>query len=208
MLERLRELISENRNRDSFFKLIGRHFPKVSVEFLLIERAYDVASIAFSEKYRDSGAKYFEHLLAVAVIVVEYLRVRDANIIAAALLHDIIEDIDGWTQERLAIELNREISQNVWWVTKPDVSEHLGDKEARNRAYHQKLGDATRDSMKIKLADRLHNMITLWSTNEEKQRRKVRETQDFYLSLAEKHTLLIHELEEAIHEVMNSWDKT
>lgn len=205
MLERIRTLILENRGRDSFFKIIGRHFPKVSKEFLLIERAYDVASLAFSEKYRESGEQYSEHLLSVAIIDVEYLRVRDANIIASALLHDIIEDIPGWSQERLALELNPGVSEHVWWVTKPDIAEYAGDKEARNHAYHQRLSDAPRDAMKVKLADRLHNMITLWSTNEDKQRRKVRETQDFYLPLAEKHIILIHELEDAVREVMSSW---
>lgn len=205
MLNRIRVLIDENRGRERFFVLIGRHFPRGSTQYLQIERAYDIASIAFQERYRDSGEKYFEHLLAVAIIVIEYLRVRNADIIASALLHDIIEDIAGWDQERIALELNAHVSQIVWWVTKPDVQIFNGDKEARNRKYHQNLGNAPREAVIVKLADRLHNMITLWSTEPEKQRRKVRETQDFYLPLAESHIILIHELEAAIQEVMSLW---
>jgi (p)ppGpp synthase/HD superfamily hydrolase len=57
----------------------------------------------------------------------------------------------------------------------------------------------------IKLSDRLHNLITPWGVDEDKQRRKVRETQDFYLSLAEKEVILIHEIEQVLIEIMNSW---
>lgn len=154
---------------------------------------------------RESGERYFEHLRSVSLILILYLRVRNADVIAAALLHDILEDIDGWTQDRVALVFNQKVAELVFLVSKEDISKYNGDNEERNRDYHRKLGTAVRDAVIIKLADRLHNIITLWGTSKEKQRRKVRETQDFYLPIAEKHFILVHELEAALKEVMESW---
>ena len=205
MLDRVRMLITERTSRIKFFQLVDQRFPRGSAEYQLIERAYSTSKDAFRSLQREGGERYFEHLRAVALILMVHMRVRDANIIAAALLHDIIEDIDGWSQDRVAVEFNRSVAQLVWWVTKPDVMEYDGDKEARNRAYHQNLNRAPREALMIKLADRLHNLITLWDVDAEKQRRKVRETQDFYLSLAEKEIILIHEIEQALIEIMKAW---
>lgn len=205
MLERLRKLINEHKDRAAFFKLVGRLFPQGSDEYLLIERAYTTAKDAFRPHQREGGERYFEHLRCVALIVAVHLRVKDANVIAAALLHDIIEDIPGWSHDRVAVEFNRTVAQLVWWVTKPSVELYGGDKAARNRAYHQNLMRAPRVALVVKLADRIHNLLTLWDVDEEKQRRKILETQDFYLPLAEKEILLIHEMEVAIAETMNGW---
>jgi GTP pyrophosphokinase len=135
----------------------------------------------------------------------EHLRIKDADIIAAALLHDLVEDVGDWSHDRVRLEFSNDIAQLVWWLSKPPVAEYSGDKEARNRAYHENLRRAPREAVAIKLADRLHNVLTLWATPNEKQIRKVRETQDFYLPLAECFTLLIHEIEDALREVMDSW---
>jgi GTP pyrophosphokinase len=136
------------------------------------------------------------------------MRVRDANIIAAALLHDIVEDIQNWSQDRVTTEFNQAVGELVWWVSKPSLTLFKGDKEARNRMYHQNLTRAPRAALLIKLADRLHNLLTMWGCDEEKQRRKVVETQDFYLPLAEKEFALIHELEAAINELTASWNES
>ncbi|MCR4286066.1 MAG: HD domain-containing protein [Candidatus Kaiserbacteria bacterium] len=202
MLERIRGFLTKHPDRAAFFRIIGRYFPRFSPEYLLIEKAYKTAKDAFRSEVREGGERYFEHLRAVALILILYLRVRDANVIAAALLHDIVEDIEFWNQERIALEFNPAVAQLVFLVTKDDVVLYDGDKEARNREYHRKLATASREAIIIKLADRLHNIITLWVTSEDKQRRKVRETQDFYLPLAETHIILIHELEAALEEVM------
>ena len=206
MLLRIENIFAANSSRKEFFAIVGRHFPIFSEEYVLIEKAYDTAKNAFRLHLRDDGAtRYFEHLRGVALILMEYLRIRDANVIAAALLHDIIEDIEGWNEERLALRFNKGVAQLVWWVTKPSVDLYSGDKEARNRAYHQNLGCAPRWAIIIKLADRLHNLLTLWAVPEEKQRRKVRETQDFYLQLAEKEIVIVHEIEAVIVRIQGSF---
>jgi (p)ppGpp synthase/HD superfamily hydrolase len=208
MLERVRKIFSQYVDRVAFFAIIGRFFPKFSPEYKLIGDAYDTVLKEFeSAKPRETGEPYFEHLRCVALILLIHLRVRDANVIAAALLHDIMEDIPGWDQDRLALKFNAEISRLVFWVSKPHYSLYGGDKEARNRDYHHKLSTAPRLAVLIKLADRLHNVMTLWASEHDKQKRKIRETQDFYLPLAEAHTVLIHELEDAVYEVMKSWPK-
>ena len=205
MLEMIRVFLTLHPDREAFFTLIGRFFSKFSAEYALIEKAYNTSKDAFRKEVRESGERYFEHLRSVSLILILYLRVRNADVIAAALLHDILEDIDGWTQDRVALAFNKRIAELVFLVSKEDISKYNGDKEERNRDYHRKLGTAVRDAVIIKLADRLHNIITLWGTSKEKQRRKVRETQDFYLPIAEKHTILVHELEAALKEVMQSW---
>jgi (p)ppGpp synthase/HD superfamily hydrolase len=170
-----------------------------------IENAYNTAKDAFREIERENGERYFEHLRCVALILMVYLRVRDANVIAAALLHDIIEDIKNWSQERIATHFNQIVGELVWWVSKPSITSFDGDKEARNRAYHQNLTRAPRNALLIKLADRLHNLITLWGMSVEDQKRKISETQDFFLPIAENEIILIHEIEAAIAEVRASW---
>ncbi len=205
MLERVRKVFDGRENRRSFFETVGWYFPKGSADYRLIERAYDTAKDAFRDEKREGGDRYFEHLRAVALIVMRYMRVKDANVIAAALLHDIVEDIEHWSQERLALEFNQEVGELVWWVSKPALVHFKGDKEARNRAYHTNMTRADRKALIIKLADRLHNLLTLWNCDQEKQRRKVEETQHFYLPLAEKEFLLVHELEAAINELVKSW---
>lgn len=207
MLDRIRKLYEGRENRVSFFETVSWYFPKGSADSNLIERAYSTAKDAFRDKEREDGERYFEHLRAVALIVMRYMRVRDANVIAAALLHDIVEDISNWSQERVAIEFNQEVGELVWWVSKPSLILFKGDKDARNRMYHQNLTRASRKALLIKLADRLHNLLTLWNCDEDKQRRKVEETQHFYLPLAEKEFVLIHELEAAINELTASWKR-
>lgn len=206
MLTKVKLLLENNKDRASFFKEVSKFFPEGSDDYSLIEKAYATSKDAFRDKYRDDGqTRYFEHLRAVTLIVFVYLRVRDPDIIAASLLHDIIEDVEVWSQSRVALEFNRRISQLVWWVTKPQVEVYNGDKEARNRAYHQNLRRAPREALIIKLSDRLHNMLTLWETTEDKQKRKVVETQDFYLPIAEEQVMLIHELETALSEIESTW---
>lgn len=207
MLERIRKVLCEKNNRPAFFGVVGRYMPKGSDDYRLIEHSYDIAYREFEEIYRDSGEQYFEHLQGVALIIMVHLRIRDASMISAALLHDIIEDKEDWSSERLALEFNQTVSDYVWWMSKPSIHKFKGNKEARNRAYHQNLNRAPRQPRIIKLADRLHNSMTMWDYPVRKQKRKVAETQDFYLPIAESEIVLIHEIETAMTELRDSWSK-
>lgn len=207
MLERIRELFELYGDRESFFSVIGSYYPPGSDAYQLIAKAYDSGKATFQHVKREGGDRYFEHLRGVTLIILIHLRIRDPNVIAAGLLHDSVEDFKEWTRERVALEFNQKISELVWWVSKPDVVDYDGNEEARNRAYHANLQNAPREAVIVKLADRLHNLLTQGDTPKPKRIRKVAETRDFYLPLAEKEIVLIHEIEAAIDRVLAGLEK-
>lgn len=199
----VRELLQKEHNRDSFAKLIGKFYPKTDIRYKDIIRAYSVAKDAFRHIPRDGGDRYFEHLRAVALILIEYLFVHDHQMIVAALLHDIVEDIGEWNFDRLTNEFGERVSELVWWVTKPKEAE-FKNKAERDRHYHQQLHErAPRDAIVIKLADRLHNLVTMWEVSPEKRERKILETENFYLPLAVREMILIHEIQAILNELKN-----
>jgi (p)ppGpp synthase/HD superfamily hydrolase len=191
-------LLSRAENRERFFARIAEIFPRSDARFKLIERAYETGKAAFRNRVRDSGERYFEHLRATTLILIVYLRVRDADVIAAMLLHDIVEDISGWSIERVAREFNERIAQYVYWVTKPKLGGQFKTPEDVDRKYHRQLGEAPREAIMMKTCDRLHNLITMWKQKQPRMRRKISETRDFILPLAEQHQLLIHEIEDVL----------
>ncbi len=202
---KLEFLHSHKENKELFFERIAEIFPKSDARYKLIEHAYDTAKKAFRLRKRDDGTRYFEHLRAAALIGIVYLRLRDANLIAAILLHDIIEDTP-WTRDRLAHEFNEDVADLVWWVSKPEISKVLPTKEDVDRKYHRQLRNAPRRAIIIKMCDRLHNLITLWSQKIEKMRDKVVETRDHIIPLAEEHQLMIHEIEDVLRMVEKRYD--
>lgn len=161
----------------------------------IVERAYRAAAAAHEGQRRASGEPYVQHSLAVAAILAE-LKVP-VPAVAAALLHDTVEDTDV-TLEDLERDFGDEIAPLVDGVTKlaqlPRVSSHDGrsrDQRATklelNRETLRKtflaMGDDVRVVL-IKLADRLHNMRTLSHLPPEKQKRIAEETLEIYAPLA------------------------
>ena len=184
-------------NHVAFSRRIAAVFPTLDARYEMIERAYNTAKDSFRGVMRDGGERYFEHLREVTLILTDHLRVRDHRLIVAALLHDMVEDVPFWSVERIEREFRRDIAVRDEWVTKPPQGS-FPDKDARDHAYHARLLEAPRDVAIFKLADRLHNVRTLWSCSPEKRQRKIEETRRWYLPLAEKHIILIHELETAL----------
>lgn len=190
------EFLTAVENRESFFKRIALIFPVSDWRYKKIEDAYQTAKDEFRGIYRTGGDRYFEHLRAVALILIVYLRVKDHELIIAALLHDLVEDTH-WTIERVKDKFGDKVATLVDWLTKLE-GEEVGSKELALHVYHERFNRAPREFFIIKLADRLHNVITLWDCTPEKIIRKVTETKIYYLPFAEKHIILIHELEEAM----------
>jgi GTP diphosphokinase / guanosine-3',5'-bis(diphosphate) 3'-diphosphatase len=203
LLAEVRKILANHTDRTAFMTIVGRYYPPGDVRYTTIEKAYHITKESFRDRTRDGGERYFEHLRCVALIVMVHLRIRDADIIVAALLHDLVEDIPGWTYQRIEECFGNRVAIMVWYVTKPKVEEFGGDKRARDRRYHENFLHAPREAIIVKLADRLHNLLTLWETTKEKRIRKIQETQDFFLALAEKETVLIHELEAALVELQS-----
>lgn len=190
-------LRSKAENKETFFERIAEIFPTNDPRYILIDKGYETAKRAFRTKVRDGGERYFEHLRAVTLIVVVHERVRDADTITATMLHDIIEDVPSWTHKRLTAEFNERIADLVWWISKPPLKRGWS-KDDVDRKYHRQLREAPREVIIIKVADRLHNLMTIWNQDPARIARKITEIVDFILPLAERHQLLIHELEDTL----------
>lgn len=194
-------MLTPAENRESFFKRISEFFPSLDPRYIAIERAYNIVKEAFREDKRDDGVRYFEHLRAVALIVL-YMRVVDFEIIIAALLHDLFEDHpEKWPIERIRKEFGDRVALLVQYCSKPQLEECGGSKDEQDRIYHRRFTQAMRDFFLIKLADRLHNVLTLGTCKLEKRVRKVAETWQHYMPHAEKHFILYYELKEALELV-------
>jgi GTP diphosphokinase / guanosine-3',5'-bis(diphosphate) 3'-diphosphatase len=157
---------------------------------LIIERAYHKAEVAHNGQFRKSGEPYFTHCVAVAHILAEMK--LDAEAIAAALMHDLVEDTDI-TLEELRDEFGDNVATIVDGVSKLKNLPLKVDANKRGKAadkeleYFRKMLLAMGDDVRVvlvKLADRLHNMRTLGYMSADKQRQKAQETIDIFAPLA------------------------
>jgi RelA/SpoT family (p)ppGpp synthetase len=149
----------------------------------LLNRAYVYAMRAHGEQTRASGDPYFSHPLQVAAILTD-LKLDDATI-AAALLHDTIEDTDA-TRGEIDRLFGHDIGVLVEGLTKLKKLD-LVSKEAKQAENLRKLLLAIADDVRvllIKLADRLHNMRTLAHRPPEARRVTAEETLEIYAPLA------------------------
>ncbi|MGB7179637.1 MAG: bifunctional (p)ppGpp synthetase/guanosine-3',5'-bis(diphosphate) 3'-pyrophosphohydrolase [Xanthobacteraceae bacterium] len=149
----------------------------------LLNRAYVYAMRAHGEQKRASGDPYISHPLEVAAILTR-LKLDDATI-AAALLHDTIEDTDA-TRAEIDRLFGHEIGLLVEGLTKLKRLD-LVSKEAKQAENLRKLLLAIADDVRvllIKLADRLHNMRTLEYQPQPSRRRTADETLEIYAPLA------------------------
>jgi len=157
----------------------------------LIDRAYVVARDAHRDQMRRSGDPYIAHPLGVAMILAD-LGLDDVTL-AGALLHDAVEDTE-LTLADLVEQFGDDVGAIVDGVTKLDRLE-FDSKEAQQAATMRKMLVAIAKDVRvllIKLADRLHNMRTIASLPEAKQRRIAQETLDIYAPLA--HRLGVQEV--------------
>ena len=149
----------------------------------MLLHAYDFARDAHRNQKRASGEPYFIHPCAVAEILIDLG--LDAETIAAALLHDVIEDTPV-TEEDVRREFGENVLTLVAGVTKLDkiVFKSQEEEEAEN---FRKIFIAMAKDIRviiIKLADRLHNMRSLNFLSKERQQKMARETLDIYAPIA------------------------
>jgi len=159
-------------------------------ERALITRAYERAQAAHEGQYRKSGQPYIVHCVSVAQILAQMG--MDATTVAAALLHDVVEDT-GITSADIEQEFGPKIAELVDGVTKlkqlPTGVEgmHGGKPRDREMEYLRKMFLAMGSDFRvilIKLADRLHNMRTLGYMPPHKQIQKARETLEIFAPIA------------------------
>src|SRR5271166_1964600 len=149
----------------------------------LVRRAYDMAAERHRDQFRSSGDPYVTHLLEVAHILAD-MRL-DATTLAAALLHDVIEDTE-FPLSRLQERFGEEVARLVEGVTKIGRLNMMAP-EARQAENVRKMLLAMVHDVRVvlmKLADRVHNMRTLEFLEHAKQVRIARETMDIYSPIA------------------------
>lgn len=149
----------------------------------LIERAFFLARKAHAGQKRRSGEDYLVHPVEVARILVDLG--MDSDCIAAALLHDVVEDTGVTTQE-VSKGFGSDVANLVEGVTKLGKIPYTS-KEEEQVENLRKMFLATAKDIRviiIKLADRLHNMRTLAAMPDFKRREKSRETMEVYAPLA------------------------
>src|SRR5580765_4904867 len=164
----------------------------------LLNRAYVYAMKAHGVQRRASGDPYFSHPIEVAAILTD-LKLDDATI-AAALLHDTIEDTEA-TRAEIDTTFGHEIGALVEGLTKLKRLE-LVSREAKQAENLRKLLLAIADDVRvllIKLADRLHNMRTLQYMPPEARRRAAEETLEIYAPLAGR--MGMHEMREELDDL-------
>jgi RelA/SpoT family (p)ppGpp synthetase len=149
----------------------------------LLNRAYVYAMKAHGEQKRASGDPYFSHPLEVAAILTE-LKLDDATI-AAALLHDTIEDTEA-TRAEIDQLFGADIGALVDGLTKLKKLDLVSKQAAQGENLRKLLLAIAADVrvLLVKLADRLHNMRTLHHMRPEARRRVAEETLDIYAPLA------------------------
>ncbi|MBV8150078.1 MAG: bifunctional (p)ppGpp synthetase/guanosine-3',5'-bis(diphosphate) 3'-pyrophosphohydrolase, partial [Candidatus Eremiobacteraeota bacterium] len=166
---------------DALVTQVKRYDPSLDAGWL--RAVYDLADQAHGDQKRASGEAYIEHPLAVAEILAELE--MDRATIAAALLHDVVEDTVV-TSEEVAAKFGPEIAQLVEGVTKLTRIPYQSKVDAQVENLRKMFLAMAKDIrvIIIKLADRLHNMRTLGVLPETKQHAIAQETLEIYAPLA------------------------
>jgi GTP diphosphokinase / guanosine-3',5'-bis(diphosphate) 3'-diphosphatase len=170
-----------NASLEALLAKLREHRP--SEDPWLVRRAYEIAAERHRDQFRTSGEPYVTHLLQVAHILADMK--LDATTLAAALLHDVIEDTE-FPLSRIEERFGAEVALLVEGVTKIGRLNMMAP-EARQAENVRKMLLAMVNDVRVvmvKLADRLHNMRTLEYLEPAKQQRIARETMDIYAPIA------------------------
>ncbi|MCR4961047.1 MAG: bifunctional (p)ppGpp synthetase/guanosine-3',5'-bis(diphosphate) 3'-pyrophosphohydrolase [Lachnospiraceae bacterium] len=192
-IESLGEYLSPDELYRDLITRVEKYHP--SDDISMIERAYKIADEAHNGQVRKSGEPYIVHPLNVAIILADLE--LDKETIVAGILHDVVEDTI-FTKEEIAAEFGDEVALLVDGVTKLQHftidGAHVTESTPKDKIEVQaenlrKMFLAMAKDIRvimIKLADRLHNMRTLFHMPPEKQQRIAQETLDIYSPIADR----------------------
>lgn len=176
------------------------------VDEALIRRAFEFGFNAHIHDKRESGSLFFEHPFEVARIVAKEIPL-DSISVAAALLHDVVEDNTAYTIEGVRSEFGETIARIVDGTTKISGVNFASREGSQVESYRKMLLSMVEDPrvMLVKFADRLHNMRTIPFLNAEKQRRIAQETLEIYAPFAHRFGLanIKWELEDLAFRILN-----
>ena len=176
----------------------ARSYIEDEEQIQVIEKAYNFAKSKHEGQFRKSGEAYIYHPMNVALILISVY--ADYETISAGLLHDVLEDCDC-TPEEMEKVFGTNITKLVKGVTKlskinfSTENEYLID-------YYKKIIVGMSEDVRviiIKLADRLHNMRTLWAIPEARQKVKAHEALDILAPIA--HHLGIHKIKSELEDL-------
>lgn len=187
---------------DYLLKAVRRINP--DVDGSLIEKAYRFSQKVHKHHRRDEGTPYFHHPFRVALFLAEKMNEGAPEIIAAALLHDVIEDCKEVTRDKVARLFGERAAELVQWLSKPDRTDEITPKE-RNAIYYRQLEEAPDEAIKIKISDRLDNLRTLHlSPDTRKQYRYARATYKHLLPTAKRQ---YPEVAEEMENILSKYDE-
>ena len=126
---------------------------------------------------RDNGTDYYNHCVDVANTLISF-RIIDEDVICAALLHDIIEDVEGYRRVTIEKMFNSNVARLVMLVTK---KEGVNYKQPEAIKEYLETISTDMNAAAIKASDRMHNMMTLEEKTFEARYRKAIETKTYYL---------------------------
>lgn len=167
-------------------------------ELQKIREVFEFCKEKHEGQFRQSGEPYYYHPLATAVILTTVY--ADCDTICAGLLHDVIEDTDV-TKQELEELYGLTVANLVNGVTKISKIHFSTENEALIEYYKKIIVGMSEDVrvIIIKLADRLHNMRTLWAKSEDKQKKIAKETLDILAPIA--HHLGIHKIKSELEDL-------
>lgn len=189
-------LSAEQNNLNKLLQLVREQADNYNIE--LIEKAFNFCVKAHNGQKRVSGEPFYYHPFNVSCIVVSMG--MDTDSIVASLLHDVAEDTE-YSIEDIKSEFGEDVAALVDGVTKLGKIP-LSSREEQQAENLRKMLIAMNKDIRviiIKLADRLHNMRTIYSMPEQKQRDKAHETLEVYAPIA--HRLGIRAVKEELEDI-------
>lgn len=168
-------------NIEEFFDRVNKYLTEDQVAF--VRKAYELAAEAHAVQRRKSGEPYIIHPIGVASILAQLQ--MDDKTLAAAFLHDVVEDTD-YTLDDIKEKFGVVVANLVDGVTKLGKIEYISKEDRQIENYRKMFLAMARDIrvVLIKLADRLHNMRTMKYMPVHKQQSISRETLEIYAPLA------------------------
>lgn len=184
-------------NFEQFFDAVKSYIDD-EIELNAVKKAYEFAKKTHMGEKRRTGEDYIMHPLNVAYILTKIH--SDYETLCAGLLHDVIK-MDNIEDDVLINEFGPNIAKLVKEVTKINKLSFSADSEYQINYYKKILVGLCEDVrvIIIKLADRLHNMRTLWAIPENKQKEKAKETLEILAPIA--HRLGIHYLKSELEDL-------
>lgn len=191
----LRQVLEQSTDRASFELMLGDFSQEGRAQVM---KAYDVASVCHAGQKRNDGTDFVTHLAGAAAIAI-FFGERDVNQICKDILHDSMEDSDYWVKrkrsynsririgkEKIAQEFGTKVGEGVAFATKFTSKDVNGKTPGARKANatkktHDKFDKGTPEQQVSKMPDRLHNILTIAYIGKNKAKRKLKETEKFYI---------------------------